>query len=58
MKLMSNVNKKLNYILGGISKKGKKNQIWKHFILNWLCINTIQGSNLSDKLKYSAVKDH
>lgn len=34
MKLMSNINKKLNYILGGISKKGKKNQIWKHFILN------------------------
>lgn len=34
MKLMSNVNKKLNYILGGIRKKGKKPQIWKHLILN------------------------
>lgn len=55
---MSNVNKKLNYNSGGKeSKKGKKIQIWNHLILHWLCINTIQGSNLSDKLKYSAVKD-
>lgn len=27
MKLMSNVNKKLNYILGGISKKAKKKNL-------------------------------
>lgn len=58
MKLMSNVNKKLNYILGGISKKAKKKNSNMEALNFKLCINTIQCSNLSDKLKYSAVKDH